>query len=59
MDAKALHQQVEQILSAQLELSVDVRIHAKLGGEITTEATSGFTGTNFPHEQVVQDGPCS
>ena len=58
-DAKAHHQQVEQILSAQLELSADVRIRAKMGGEITTEATSGITSTNVPHEQVVQDGPCS
>ena len=56
-DAKAHHQQAEQILSAQLELSADVRNFVKMGGEITTEAMSVITGTNVPHEQVVQDGP--
>ena len=56
-DAEAHHQQVEQILSAQLELSADVRNFVKMGGEITTEAMSVITGTNVPHEQVVQDGP--
>ena len=42
---------------AQLELSADVRNFVKMGGEITTEAMSVITGTNVPHEQVVQDGP--
>ena len=55
-DAKAHYQQVEQILSVQIELSADVWNFVKMGGEITTEALSVITGTNVPREQVVQDG---